>query len=287
MRTIGVPSGIGDVSWMYSKLKHAGRMRWEVADGWPYRTCPFLSLLPEVADTEYGEFRYDDILVFEQAAKINGPGWTWAEVNGRADGRLLIQANRHLEMGKRLEEWLPDLPTDFHYEILRKPGEDAYARELIGPSEGPVIGISAASYRGSEAWKTWGFAEWQPFLKWLKDDKRATIILIGGFWDDLTFALSKDGYKDLVGKTSVSQMIEVLRLLDFYIGFSSGLGVLRTVLKKNAFMMWPDHQRELATSWAPQWMITSGVYKATGWYDPRGVQAQVDRWMDICTEMGV
>ncbi len=47
---VGVPSGIGDVSWVYSKLCNVGeRLEYEVADGWPYRTTQFLELLPGVS----------------------------------------------------------------------------------------------------------------------------------------------------------------------------------------------------------------------------------------------
>jgi hypothetical protein len=54
MLTVGVPSGIGDVSWMYSKLKHAEPMNWEIAKGWPHRTRPYMELLDCVKDVKYG-----------------------------------------------------------------------------------------------------------------------------------------------------------------------------------------------------------------------------------------
>ena len=53
IEVVGVPSGIGDVSWLYSKLKHAGPLGYKIADGWPYRTKQFLELLPNVRWAEY------------------------------------------------------------------------------------------------------------------------------------------------------------------------------------------------------------------------------------------
>src|SRR5437762_13140738 len=113
---VGVPSGIGDVSWVYSKLCNAGeKLEYEVADGWLYRTTQFLELLPGVAKTSYGQFRYDEIMAFEHATGI-GDHPTWAAARAVSD-RILIAPNRHPEMGRRLEDWLLDLPTSFHYEI--------------------------------------------------------------------------------------------------------------------------------------------------------------------------
>src|SRR5215467_796658 len=121
IQTVCVPSGIGDVSWAYSKLRNAGKLVYEVADGWPYRTVPFLELLPGVAKAEYGPFNYQDIVAFEQGTGI-GHHPTWENVNnGRGLERVLLEPNRHLEEGKRLEDWLPDLPTTFHYEINTRP----------------------------------------------------------------------------------------------------------------------------------------------------------------------
>jgi len=276
MLTVAVPSGIGDVSWAYSKLKYAEPMLWQVADGWPYRTKPFLDMLDNIAGVEYGKFSYDDIVVFaSQHAKR-----TWHEVISNGFGRILIEPNSHLERGGRLEDWLPDLPCDFHYEIHTSSQDQTRAASLLAGLETPLWGISAASYRGSEAWTTWGFDEWSKFLKAFHTKWEGTIILLGGFWDDLTSSLADEGYKDLVGKTSVGCMVEVLKQLKGYIGFSSGLGVIRTVLRLPVFMMWPEHQQPLSTSWAPEWMLEDGLYVASRWLEPDVVLRRVNAWVE-------
>jgi len=276
---VGVPSGIGDVSWVYSKLCNVGeRLEYEVADGWPYRTTQFLELLPGVSKASYGPFRYDEIMAFEHATGIvDHP--TWARCRIVRD-RIVLAAHHHLEMGRRLEDWLPDLPTSFHYtiNIPREDQEKAYA--ALRPLRAPLWGISAASYRGSEAWKTWGRPEWSRFLRMFEAETGGTIILLGGFWDDLTHALATEGWPELVGKTSIGTAIEILKHLDGYIGFSSGLGILRTVLNKRVFMMWPEHQIELSTSWAPPDMLESGRYAASQWLDPNEVMIRVRLWLE-------
>lgn len=266
---IAVPSGIGDFSWMYSKLKHVGKLDYLVADGWPHRTVPFMQLLPEVGDVRYEEFNFRSIVGFEQNHEI-GLSPTWEQVCRAYEGfgTWYLEANRHLEAGRPLAEWLPDLPTDYHYEI-RVPEIDKYkVNELLANFKRPIWGVSAASYRGSEAWKTWDFAAWSRFLGLWSAEFEGTVLLVGGFWDDLSFALAADGYEEIVGKTNTAQMCHLMDVLDGYIGFSSGLGVLRTVYNKPVFMMWPDHQVELSRAWAPPDMLESRAYVASLWREP-------------------
>ena len=272
----GVPSGIGDVSWAYSKLMHLGKQNYQVADGWPHRTVPYLQLLDHVDQATYGPFNFGDIVRMEGVHGYH-PSPRWDQVP-QSHGIIHIEPNRHLEMGRRLEDWLPDLPTEFHYNI-NVPAEDALkARNKLVGHPKPWTGISAASYRGSEAWKTWAYADWSPFLKAWHAEVGGTIFLIGGFWDDLTDSLADDGWTSLVGKTSVASVVETLKMLDFYIGFSSGLGVIRTVLKKNAFMLWPDFQAELSTSWAPPEMLETGSYTAQLWRPHEDVIRRARSW---------
>ena len=107
---IGVPSGIGDISWAYSKLCTLNEpFDYLVADGWPYRAKEYMELLPKARSVEYGQFEYQDILEFEELQRATGnPLSSWAAVvklNGTA---VLLQPNLHLERGKPLAEWLAD-----------------------------------------------------------------------------------------------------------------------------------------------------------------------------------
>lgn len=275
--TLSVPAGIGDISWMYSKLKHVNPFRWLVADGWPARSVPYLKLLPRVADADYGRFDYSDIIRFEEAVGV-GMSPYWSDLKSYAGGNLFLEANRHLELGKPLAEWLPDLPTDYHYEIRIPEEEGQRASKLIEHMPRPIWGISAASYRGAEAWKTWGVVPWREFLKRWLAHAGGSVLLMGANWDDLTFALASEGYEDIVGKTSVPMALWLVREIDGYIGFSSGLGIIRTVFNKPTMMMWPHHQMELSRSWADPEMMETGSYVATLWKEPEEVFAVARSW---------
>lgn len=281
MRNFHVPSGIGDFSWAYSKLKHVGMADWTIADGWPHRTVPYVQLLENVNSAQYGPFDYNTIVRLEQQF-----GWdtatrpTWEKINQFPGTSVYIQPNLHLEQGRRLEDWLPDLPCDFHYPINIPEIERERMAAMLSGMRRPIFGISCASYRGSEAWKTWGHDEWVMFLRMLEAEIGGTILLLGGFWDDLTSTVATTcGYKDIVGKTSVPMMVAAMEMLDGYIGFSSGMGIIRTVVKKPVFMMWPDHQVELSTSWAPPEMLEERSYVASLWREPRLVFSRTKDWL--------
>jgi hypothetical protein len=229
---------------------------------------------------------YMRILQFEGAMGLDfasKPTWKKVrQVAGRPDAIIPLEANRHLEEGWPLKDWLPDLPTNYHYPLYVKNEDRASSRKYtqgaingdrFGPphpmKEGPIVGISCASYRGAEAWQTWGKEEWCDFLRRVMDLGWRPL-LVGGGWDDLTTVIACE--LDLpftVGRTSVPQMVEQMNHLDSYIGYSSGMNVIRTVLNKPAFALWPDNDRcdqsRLMWSWAPPQMIESGRYQAQTW----------------------
>lgn len=263
---------------MYSKLKHVEPLTWLVAEGWPARSVPFLRMLPEVKDADYSRFDYGDIVRFEQVTGI-GHTPTWSELSRFQGGNLFLEANTHLEQGKPLKDWLPDLPTDYHYDVVIPEEEARRARKLIQSLQRPIWGISAASYRGAEAWKTWGVKPWMEFLSRWKEFAGGSVLLLGANWDDLTFALACDGgYTDLVGKTSVPMALSIVKEIEGYIGFSSGLGIVRTVFNKPTLMMWPEHQVELSRSWADPEMLELGSYIAAQWLEPEEVFAVAKSW---------
>ena len=278
---VGLPSGIGDFSWAYSKLVNAGPMAYEIADGAPYRTVPYLELLEGVTQAKYGaDFGFETIVTLEAALGFNKPGVEWAAIRASGMERVLLQPNHHLERGKRLEEWLPDLPTTFHYPINTLQSQRERAAELLEKLPRPILGFSCASYRGAQAWKTWESPSWVSFLDWWKTEVGGSLVAIGGGWDDLTASVATQaGATDLVGATHIGVVVEILRNIEWYLGFSSGLGVIRTVLKRPVFMLWPDFQAPLSVSWAPPEMLELGTYATGPWREPEEVIPLVKRWL--------
>jgi hypothetical protein len=286
-----LPSGIGDCSWAVSALWSVRDQiaRWDVLEGWPMRTTPYLELMG--FDTAYVPLTYPMILGFESDHGIgrDSKDRTWEKISNLQVANLLLEPNKWLEAGERLEKWLPDLPCEFHYPLTvsakdRDRAERTVAREMARhPMEhGPVVGISCASYRGAEAWKTWGIGEWKDMLRRIMSIGWRPLLL-GGHWDDLTYAVAFDlELPDIVGKTNVPQMVHVMGMLDAYIGYSSGMNVIRTVLDKPAMALWPDFQNELRDSWAPPEMLESHRYVSHLWREPKIVWPMAKGFLRRC-----
>lgn len=304
MRLI-VPAGIGDWSWIWSKVysvrDEIDSVR--IVDGAPRRTKEYVQACG-VRDADYdleitgGQYQF--ILSTESAM---GYSWrtrpTWTQV--RHHQTLLIEANQHLEAGYKLEDWLPDLPCYYHYPLYvsdedRRRGREITIRSITGDryspphpmKEGPVVGVSCASYKGSDAWRTWGKEEWIDFLNRVMGLGWRPL-LVGGGWDDLTYTVACElDLPSTVGKTSVPQMIEQMGILDSYIGFSSGMNVIRTVLNKPAFALWPCNdrcdQQLLSTSWAPPKMLEEERYVAVTWRPVDDVWSIAKRFLNRCQQ---
>jgi ADP-heptose:LPS heptosyltransferase len=173
----------------------------------------------------------------------------------------------------RLENYLPDLKTDYHYELsLPRITRKWYYPRL---KSAHWVGISAASYRGANAWKTWGTGEWSKLIKMLLR-RGYNIALLGGSWDDLTKQLLYtlkvgDRILNLIGETTFGEVCSVQKMLKFYIGFCSGLGIVRTVLGLPTIMLWPEHMQFLRTSWADPGDVKSYKYIDSGYLSPKEV----------------
>ena len=287
------PSGIGDVSWAISALWSVRDQieQIDIVEGWPQRTVPYVNLVGFRSD--YVPISYPTILGFQSDHGIGADSKdrTWQKMSKLKVGKLLLEPNKWLEAGKRLETWLPDLKPEFHYPLNVDIEDTDRALKVVAKAmathpmkEGPVVGISCASYRGAEAWKTWGLDEWKDMLSRIMSIGWRPLLL-GGSWDDLTYAVACDlELPDIVGKTNVPQMVEVMKMLDSYIGYSSGMNVIRTVLDKPALALWPDFQVELMDSWAPKEMLESRRYVSHLWRPVKNVWPVAKAFLRQCEE---
>lgn len=285
------PSGVGDVAWVINALWSVRDQieRVDIVQGWPHRTREFVQCLG--FESDYVEVTYDNIVAFEKVHGVyHTDNPTWAKVRGITAGTLNIEANKHLEAGKPLATWLPDLVPEYHPPMhvpadVRARVRGYLDRVLAAHPErsGPIVGISCASYRGAEAWHTWGLDEWKDMLRRMISIGWRPVI-VGGSWDDLSYACACDlELPELVGKTPPGAgLIAIMDMVDAYVGFSSGLNVVRTMLNKPALALWPEHQIELSRSWAPPHMLESNRYVASQWLEPRKVWPVVKSFLRLC-----
>lgn len=275
MLRVAVPAGIGDVSWIWSKLVSLNEET-EIftPDTYPQRTYQWLHLLPKVIPA-IGKHGYNDILtreILKDYAKYE----SWKELRDKHEGDEIIylQPNQWFLQGKLLSEWLPDLKTDFHYK-MNIPEEDKLSAEKRLGQYPFNLGIHMACIRGARAWECWLPEDWIKFLlRVTKDFPEFRIVLLGGIWDS-DMALEVQGMLenkirilDLIGKTTIGEAITILDRLTYYVGYSSGLNVMRTVLNRACTTLWPKHQRAHIYSHVDPDMVNDRSYLGFTYDDP-------------------
>lgn len=252
---LAVPAGIGDVSWIWSKIEpltRTGEVQAQifVPHTWPQRTYSWLKLLPGVLPA-IGRHDYPTIQTEEmRRGYVNYSSWEEVTRTYEEGEAIYLQPNQWFLDGRSLLDWIPDLETNFHYKMNIDSSDRESALKKVGGNYEYTIGIHMASIAGAMNWKCWMAEDWVKLVELLhKEFPGIRFVLVGGYWDqdmamDFLGRINKDvEVVDLIGKTKIGEIVSILDSLTYYIGFSSGLNVMRNVLDKPCTTMWPLHQK--------------------------------------------
>lgn len=251
-----VPPGIGDISWIYSKVKALARQRsvsFSICDDLPHRSQPFVDLLPYIENRGYE----NDLPYFKAFGEALPSDTRLGELPA---GRYVLTLNPHLESGKKLSEAYPDQPTDYHYGM--KLPDLSPSIQLVSQLRASclMVGVYCSSFQHREDILFWKVDEWMEFLRGVKSHlPNSRFVVIGASYDDRTAevgaALQAAGEDPLFfWQQSIGYTFNLLQQLDYFFAFPSGLGVLADVLDVPA-MMW---------FWGnlPDWKHVSGLVGA-------------------------
>lgn len=271
MRLIVHP-GIGDLSWLISKLSTTGEQYDLVIaeDSKTKRAMPLADMVPCIRSAEYGG--HDAYAVLTQCTNAR-----WAEYKqAHAEGKdLYITANWWLDAGNRLEGFLPDLDTDFHYPLVLGEQDHRWAEDLLSGGE-KAFGIYTSSAAGVKAWSAWSVNEWLDFMERVHAEyPNVRFYLLGAKWDmdirlSLLDALSRKAlpHVDLFGRTTLQQAMALIQRLDYFAGFASGLTIMADVLDQPVCMLYPGHLIKLMSAWPDPRNLASGKHQAHVWKRP-------------------
>lgn len=243
-----VPAGFGDTHWILLKMGsmverwfHGLKPRIKVVtepDQKLNRTQDYMSRLPFA---EFGGFAPGGVGVLGPALAsqviAHGPGFD-----------LLMYANRHVESGHRIEQWLPSLDVDWDYNIIETE-EDREWAEAFAKKTGPYVLM------------TFFDTGYYPQTKRDLSDERmvvlahkvkealapCTVMLTGGFWDrPFHDRLAKMGFPGEVtsGTTTGAQMLSMLRRAKAFIGHQAGNTMLAHHLKCPTVLLWSKMWRD-------------------------------------------
>lgn len=276
---VTVHPGIGDISWAYSKLINTGR-KLDLTiceDRKTKRALSYVNVLPTVESARYGTMQDYNTL----AKSWNG---TWEDVQKaeQKGKKLFLSVNNWLSKGNRLEGWMPDLPANFHYDLFTRDEDKITAKRLLPENGMKYCGIYTASVGGNKAWHGWEPEEWHLLMKKIAGDfPQTTFVLIGARWDMdyhrlLMPFMQEFSYIDLFGKTpDMSLTVEVLKRLDYLLGFASGIPILSNVLGKQECMFYPYDIHRTMYSWPCPLSLATGAHKPLLWDRPYNIYRKI------------
>jgi len=279
-----VPPGIGDFSWIWSKLSTTGDQYFiEYADTGPDRLGPFLKLLPKdkIAGWEKSK-RYKVGFDTEKLEMMLMPAVErlerYEQLKENPDKTFYVEANTHLERGNRIEEWLPNLKTDLHYEIER-------ARPIV-PLSYPakkafnIFIVHLSSCKMQRIWQCYDMDKCIRMVKMIQNKKGWIPVFIGAEYDDFAMDCCKEYSKEnnainLIGKTSdVLDALAFICLSKLFLGLvSSGMTMLANVLCVPSISWWPR------PGLPPSWPDMEIPYLWFLWNDFEEDYKKVESWI--------
>lgn len=212
----------------------------------------FLRLVPFVAAAIEDKPALDGMLQ-RMPPDHRDPRWSSLEGCANWEGfDYVLVANGHLELGKRIETWLPEIPTDYTYPLITSEAARERMRSLAGPrptlvymsGTGPNIGFH-------NGW--WDVADWVTVVQLLNDAGIAPV-LIGAanghddaYRDWFVRAANRNQlrFTDLIGQTSHEEVCALLQDASVWTGLNSGTGIVSAMLGTPTVMMWSDDRYPL------------------------------------------
>lgn len=243
--TFYVPPGIGDFSAMYAKLCNIDRpMEIRTSNDSPNRLSPFLDLLPKVKNTGYAG--HTAMLSVGQTIP---PG---TDIASLKDGDYFLSINRWLEEGGKVADWIPG-NTNYHYEINNAEevkSANEFLTHALPEDRGPIIGVYCSAYGNSRHWGFWDYALWRKFLEMVAAilPENTQFLFVGAEYD-LAISDMLHGWMQSIGKQShlllgqfhIGSTIEMIRQMDYFFVFPSGLGFLADVVGTPHTMWFPPN----------------------------------------------
>lgn len=293
-----IPCGIGDASWLYSKLCHLTQLTGRevylsMPDAEPQRGHQLVELLPKVKWAGYEPgWRNED--VFKHALPAT------ATLDDLKTGEwMALEVNRWLEQGNRLEEFWPWLPTEFHYTIpytFASHGESGLrAQELLWNSTTDVMPLGIyVSNRGKERhpdWALWTAEQWVETITGIQRllQRKAPVVFFGAEYD-------RDKTSDVAARCAAAGIEIILALGEplavtlalmeqcfAVVSYPSGIGILANVVGVPALMLLPKCLAGMDGTYADPKDIASGRYRTLVDSTPEEAVAWFREWVESRT----
>lgn len=165
-------------------------------------------------------------------------GVTWEELGVRPNVKTRLECNRWLEGGRRIEDWLPDLPTTHHFDF--EPCREKPSIEFKRPSV--VVHMAG--------WPDVPDEVWAQAVDLFRDV--AHVYLVGGSYDRrprTVYEQCKRRGVTLMEDVGWADLLGVLKACDYCFGHASGFTAMADVLKVRGAVFNPRSVPCLIGSW--------------------------------------
>jgi hypothetical protein len=264
-RTIKCCTGIGDNLWVLQKLISANeKFNFSIAHDDPNKRAKVLfDMLPSITNSvTYNNFSTDDSL--KNSIHFTKPNW-----KDISDQEFYLTINWHLESGKHITEFLPDLPMT--YDMRKHFETSSYKKEVsqsLKDKKKKYIGIYMTSYSTQRHWNFWDANGWFDLISKLYSyNKDYVFVIIGASYDiDLAqdvmnlCTLKDIPFINTIGK-NLSYVAEVMKKLHFGFYFPSGIGILAASLYSPNVMFFPKHLEHMMNTFQDPELIKDNKVK--------------------------
>lgn len=236
---VALPTGLGDAHWCVQKLRalkalHPGRpLHAETARTPWHESWNYLKLVPFIDSACEGKHLAS---VDELKPRFTDPHWTKLEnCKGWKGFDYVLCANGHLETGGRIEDFLPELATDYTYPLsfqseCHYPGSVVLYPSGVGPNSG---------FHGN--W--WTQEHWRKTIRLFAEAGVTPVIVGASTKQDMDYAKAmlsgvESLVTNLVGKTSTDEVLHLISKAKLWMGLNSGLGILSAMMGTPTIMHW-------------------------------------------------
>jgi ADP-heptose:LPS heptosyltransferase len=87
-------------------------------------------------------------------------------------------------------------------------------------------------------------------------------------------------YVDMIGKTSLAQAVALIKNMDYFAGFASGMTILADVVYQPCLMLYPLHLQKMMYTWPDPMHLANGFHQAHVWDRPSNVYAKIRKHLE-------
>lgn len=251
--TVALPLGIGDCHWACTKLRALSAH----CDGRPvhayvnrsgnHDTVQYLALVPQIAEAHFSDRAPYDINADLPGGYLHP---RWSSLEGSAGWRgfdYVLVPNGHLERGEPLATYLDGLATEYGYPLAIAKRDVGLARAMAAPGSVLLYPSGTGPNFGFHR-DTWTRGDWAQVVQLLNAAGVRPVLVGAPTVDDRRYAarvrqcLGGAQYVDLVGRTTVAQVMALIRDAAAWCGLNSGLGITAAMLGTPTVMLWADRR---------------------------------------------